>query len=337
MGGTTVWTDDPIDATVATQNLVRSIAATDNLVQADNTKMLAITAAGGIVTLNLLASVAAGNGFSFSIRKDVSDNPVIVVPNGAETFWSGESSLYIGPSETIYFRCTGASWIYSGYPNDIGATKPLTHTTVPAGYLLEYGQAVSRTVYARYFALVGTRYGVGDGSTTFNVRDKRGRVGVGVDNMGGTAANISQVTSTLTTTSGSPTATVGSAAGLALGMVINSANVPLFTTITAISGATLTMSQNATATSGAVGARFSALTDAQIIGGYGGERTHTQVLAELISHHHADETIGTTQGATAGGVVLVATLGATVTGDTGGGLPMNVTQPSIAEYSIVRI
>lgn len=51
------------------------------------------------------------------------------------------------------------------------------------------GQAVSRTDYAALFTAIGTTYGAGDGSTTFNLPDLRGRVPGGKDNMGGTAAN----------------------------------------------------------------------------------------------------------------------------------------------------
>ena len=43
--------------------------------------------------------------------------------------------------------------------------------TVPTGYLLCNGAAVSRTTYARLFAAIGTTYGAGDGSTTFNLPD----------------------------------------------------------------------------------------------------------------------------------------------------------------------
>lgn len=61
--------------------------------------------------------------------------------------------------------------------------------TAPADWLLAYGQAVSRTTYAALFAVIGTVFGVGDGSTTFNLPDMRGRVPVGQDDMGGVAAN----------------------------------------------------------------------------------------------------------------------------------------------------
>ena len=50
---------------------------------------------------------------------------------------------------------------------------------VPAGRLLMNGQAVSRTTYAALFALYGVAFGAGDGSTTFNIPDLRGRFMVG--------------------------------------------------------------------------------------------------------------------------------------------------------------
>jgi microcystin-dependent protein len=66
---------------------------------------------------------------------------------------------------------------------------PFAGTTSPDNWLLCSGQAVSRTTYAALFAVIGTTYGVGDGSTTFNLPDLRGRTPVGKDDMGGTPAN----------------------------------------------------------------------------------------------------------------------------------------------------
>lgn len=51
--------------------------------------------------------------------------------------------------------------------------------TAPTGYLLCQGQAVSRTVYAALFAVLGTVFGAGDGSTTFNLPDYRDRFPIG--------------------------------------------------------------------------------------------------------------------------------------------------------------
>ncbi len=50
------------------------------------------------------------------------------------------------------------------------------------------GSAVSRTTYARLFSILSTTWGVGDGSTTFNVPDKRGRASIGVGTGSGLTA-----------------------------------------------------------------------------------------------------------------------------------------------------
>ncbi|QMP19181.1 tail fiber [Pseudomonas phage Persinger] len=69
-----------------------------------------------------------------------------------------------------------------------GVVLPFAGAAAPNGWLLCHGQAVSRTTYAHLFAVIGTAYGAGDGSSTFNLPDLRGRVAAGKDNMGGTAA-----------------------------------------------------------------------------------------------------------------------------------------------------
>lgn len=63
----------------------------------------------------------------------------------------------------------------------IGAIMPYTSKTTPSNWLPCNGQAVSRTTYADLFAIIGTQYGAGDGSTTFNLPDLRGRVITGLD------------------------------------------------------------------------------------------------------------------------------------------------------------
>jgi microcystin-dependent protein len=70
-----------------------------------------------------------------------------------------------------------------------GSVMPYAGSTAPSGWLLSYGQAISRSTYATLFAAIGTTYGVGDGATTFNVPDLRGRLVAGQDDMGGTSAD----------------------------------------------------------------------------------------------------------------------------------------------------
>lgn len=56
-----------------------------------------------------------------------------------------------------------------------GLIIPWSDSSVPSGFLECDGSAVSRTTYATLFAVVGTNYGVGDGSTTFNIPDLQDR------------------------------------------------------------------------------------------------------------------------------------------------------------------
>lgn len=76
-----------------------------------------------------------------------------------------------------------------GFLVPTGSVMPFAGSSAPTGWLLSFGQAVSRTTYAALFAVVGTTYGSGDGSTTFNLPDLRGRAVAGQDDMGGTSAN----------------------------------------------------------------------------------------------------------------------------------------------------
>jgi microcystin-dependent protein len=89
----------------------------------------------------------------------------------------------------------------------VGVVNPFAGSTAPSGWLLCAGQAVSRSEYSALFATISTTYGTGDGSTTFNVPDMRGRVAAGKDDMGGTAA--SRLTSTVLSASNTLGATGG--------------------------------------------------------------------------------------------------------------------------------
>lgn len=89
--------------------------------------------------------------------------------------------------------------------------------STPAGWLSCNDQAVSRTTYARLFAAISTTYGIGDGSSTFNVPDFRDRapLGAGTNNSlgavtAGTVAASSVMTSASKSDATTPTGTTGS-------------------------------------------------------------------------------------------------------------------------------
>ncbi len=99
------------------------------------------------------------------------------------------------PYAATYYSSNGGEWILHGFYDNpynvpIGAGMVYLGTTAPnSSFVFPYGQALSRTTYATLFNQVGTAFGSGDGSTTFNILDARGRFLLGKDNMGGTAAN----------------------------------------------------------------------------------------------------------------------------------------------------
>ncbi len=83
---------------------------------------------------------------------------------------------------------TGTSYNVSPNPGDttagglpIGAVTMWATSTAPSGWLLCDGSAVSRTLYAALFSVIGTTWGLGNGSTTFNVPNTAGRVVRGVN------------------------------------------------------------------------------------------------------------------------------------------------------------
>ena len=129
------------------------------------------------------------------------------------------------PYKVLYNNSNGEFYLFDFYGNPfnvpLGAMLPYTASTAPnACFALPHGQAISRTTYAAYFSLVGTAYGSGDGSTTFNIPDMRGRLCAGWDSMGGTAAN--RITSAV---SGIDGTTIGANGG-AQSYTIGQTNLP---------------------------------------------------------------------------------------------------------------
>jgi len=100
---------------------------------------------------------------------------------------SAVTELFYEDSAGTVQQLTSAGILAYGTP--VGTVLDYAGATEPAGWLFCYGQAISRTTYAALFTVLSTTYGVGDGSTTFNLPDCRGRVVAGQDDMGGTSAN----------------------------------------------------------------------------------------------------------------------------------------------------
>lgn len=80
---------------------------------------------------------------------------------------------------TYYINDINGDYSFADTP--IGAILPFGGTDAPDDWLLCQGQAISRTDYADLFEVIGTTYGSGDGSTTFNIPNLKGKVVVGLD------------------------------------------------------------------------------------------------------------------------------------------------------------
>ena len=84
----------------------------------------------------------------------------------------------------------------------LGAGIDYYGTTAPTNFMFADGSAISRTEYSELFELFGTTYGIGDGSTTFNIPDKREATTVGYKNgdttFGTLGATVGSNTHTLT-------------------------------------------------------------------------------------------------------------------------------------------
>ncbi len=128
------------------------------------------------------------------------------------------------PYTAVYNSASGEFFLHGFFGNPynipIGAGIEYWGTTVPnSSFAFPIGQAISRTTYSALFAIMSTTYGAGDGSTTFNLPDKTGRVSA-----------MKEASGTRLTTAGSGVdgGTMGSAGG-AQTVTLVTGNLPPYT------------------------------------------------------------------------------------------------------------
>ena len=161
--------------------------------KADNTSSAGITAVVGVcnTTVSSGQTVKIDYGFYNSFSSLTAGTIYYIGTSGAIT--STKPSLY--PVEVG--RAVSATRINLNVREDDKPTGTIISTALtsaPKGYLECDGSAVSRTTHARLFGELGVIYGNGDGSTTFNLPDYRGRFLRGFDNTAGTDPDASSRT-----------------------------------------------------------------------------------------------------------------------------------------------
>lgn len=143
----------------------------------------------------------APSGLGFNAAMDALDTALLAKIDAPSGALSGEAAVYngsswvrssvtklglgslstSGASTNDVMTYNGSAWAPAAVPAGVpaGAMSLYGASSAPSGWLLCDGTAVSRSTYAALFTAISTTYGVGDGSTTFNVPDLRGRVPVG--------------------------------------------------------------------------------------------------------------------------------------------------------------
>ena len=124
----------------------------------------------------------------------VSNGDIAITPNGSgDVIIDGIKHPQADGNAGEFLKTDGSGQLsfanVSASAFNAGMLLPYAGSSAPTGWLLCHGQAISRTTYSGLYAVVGTTYGAGDGATTFNIPDLRGRVVAGKDDMGGSSAN----------------------------------------------------------------------------------------------------------------------------------------------------
>ena len=157
-GGLAVSASSTMAATTFSSNITMNAQSDVRFADADSSNYIALQAPTS-VSANVTFSLPAADGSSGDVL---------------QTDGSGNLSfIAIAAADSI----------------PVGSVMPYAGSTNPTNWLFCAGQAISRSTYADLFTIIGTTYGVGDGSTTFNIPDLRGRLVAGQDDMGGTSAN----------------------------------------------------------------------------------------------------------------------------------------------------
>jgi microcystin-dependent protein len=207
VGAAQIDSDAVTTAKILDANVTASKLASDSITTAkiaDNNVTTAKIADSNITTAkiadsNITTAKIADSNVTKAKIEDLSDYTVLGNVSGgaaapAEVSILDEDDLSSDSATALPTQQSVKAYVDTNTGSSpAGSLIAFAGSSAPTGWLLCYGQAVNRTTYAALFAVVGTTYGNGDGSTTFNLPDLRGRAVFGKDDMGGAAA--SRVTS----------------------------------------------------------------------------------------------------------------------------------------------
>jgi microcystin-dependent protein len=170
--------------TAVTSNTSASDSDHDKTIQVNTSSVTITLADATTMAAGYVVSVSNNSSGDVSVALSSATDTIDTITNAVQTLAAHETRKYI-----VNAAATGYLTAAEGNGIPVGVVMPYAGATAPGGWLFCYGQAVSRTTYARLFEIVGETYGTADGVTTFNLPDLRGRVVAGQDDMGGSSAN----------------------------------------------------------------------------------------------------------------------------------------------------
>jgi len=113
---------------------------------------------------------------SLSANAALASTAIGTIIGGSSGLVSNFASLQVSLTNIVSL----ADAFIGGFYCPVGMITPYGAAAPPDGWLLCTGDAVSRSTYAVLFAIIASTYGAGDGSTTFNTPNLKGRVPVGL-------------------------------------------------------------------------------------------------------------------------------------------------------------
>lgn len=163
--------------TVKSRQLVAPIATSTDLTLSNLHlgTLLQVSASAANRTITLPNTLPAG--FWVEVRKTDSTANTVTLDATSGGQINGANTVTLKYQfETYRLWWDGTTWSMPVFDNiPPGATMMWWFNTAPTGWTLVEGQAISRTGNPRLFAQFGTTYGAGDGSTTFNLPNPKGR------------------------------------------------------------------------------------------------------------------------------------------------------------------
>lgn len=211
---TTAWVRNTVDAMIDDEGVVH-IAGNETISGAKT--FSAATTLNGVVNLNATVIGGAGRDIWFAHVAGATSNRSVILSGNA---YADGASLYLiakdystnggafqinahdgATVKTLLGKPDGTlTWGGVDVLNPVGTVIAMAANSAPSGYLLCNGAAVSRTTYAELFAAIGTTYGAGDGSTTFNLPNLTDRFIQGSGTAGTVkSAGLPNITGTLAT------------------------------------------------------------------------------------------------------------------------------------------